>query len=65
MKTNTPDSGPDSESDPWLNTEAACKYLSVQKLTIYRWVKAKRLNAKRTPGGELRFRRSDLDDLLS
>lgn len=65
MKTNTPDSGPEGESDPWLNTEAACKYLSVQKLSIYRWVKAKLLTPKRTPGGELRFRRSDLDDLLS
>jgi excisionase family DNA binding protein len=65
MKTNTPTSGSNEPSDPWLNTEAACNYLSVKKLTIYRWVKAKLLKPKRTSGGELRFRRSDLDALLS
>lgn len=65
MKTNTPTSGSNGPSDPWLNTEAACNYLSVQKLTIYRWVKAKLLKTKRTPGGELRFRPSDLDNMLS
>ena len=65
MKTNTPAPDPNSDNNPWLNTDAACKYLRVKRLTIYRWVKAKTLNPKRLPGGELRFRRSDLDDLLS
>ena len=65
MKTNTPDPDSDSDNDQWLNTTAACKYLRVRRLTIYRWVKADILNPKRLPGGGLRFCRTDLDNLFS
>lgn len=51
-------------SEPWIDTAAACKYLAISAPTIRRWIKAGRLKPKRTPTGELRFRRSQLDSLL-
>lgn len=51
-------------SEPWLDTNAACQHLAISAPTIRRWIKAGRLKPKRTPGGELRYRRSDLDRLL-
>jgi len=65
MKQNTAknsDKNPDPEQ--WVDTVAACAHLSISKPTIYRWVKRKLLKPKRTPGGELRYRRSDLDKML-
>lgn len=58
----TPPTTPDSE--PWLDTTAACRHLAISAPTIRRWIKAGRIKPKRTPGGELRFRRSELDTLL-
>jgi excisionase family DNA binding protein len=64
MTTPTTNTTPISESEPWVNTAAACKHLSISAPTIRRWIKAGRLKPKRTPTGELRFRRSELDALL-
>lgn len=50
--------------EPWIDSNEACRYLSISLVTLRRWIKAKRLNAKRTPTGEFRFKRSDLDRLL-
>lgn len=50
--------------EPWVNTTAACQHLGISTPTIRRWIKAGRLKPKRTPTGEYRFRRSELDLLL-
>lgn len=55
---------PGSESEPWVNTKTACLHLSVSMPTLRRWIKAGRIKPKRTPTGEYRFRRSELDQLL-
>jgi len=50
--------------EPWVNTLAACKYLGISRVTLRRWIKMGRLQPKRLPGGEFRFRISELDALL-
>jgi excisionase family DNA binding protein len=54
---------PDS-SEPWINTDAACKHIGISPVTMHRWIKSGKLKPKRTPGGEYRFRRSELDAVL-
>jgi excisionase family DNA binding protein len=65
MTTSNTNTVPRSESECWINTAAACKHLAISAPTIRRWIKAGRLKPKRTPTGELRFRRSELDSLLA
>jgi excisionase family DNA binding protein len=68
MKTDESNSAVLSEpqpAEPWLKTPAACKHLSISVPTLRRWVKAKRIVPRRTPTGEFRFRREDLDALLA
>ncbi len=64
MKPTITPTQPISDSEPWVNTAAACKHLSISSPTIRRWIKAGKLKPKRTPTGELRFRKSELDTLL-
>ena len=64
MKTHSKHTPPTPDSEPWIDTNAACRYLAISAPTIRRWIKAGRLKPKRTPTGELRFRRSELDTLL-
>lgn len=52
------------EIEPWVNTAAACEHLGISSPTLRRWIKAEKLKPKRTPTGEFRFRRSELDALL-
>lgn len=54
-----------NSSEPWLKTLGACKHLNISEPTLRRWVKAKKLTPKRTPTGEFRFRKSELDALLA
>ena len=56
---------PAQESEPWIGTVPACEHLGISVPTIRRWIKDKRINPKRTPTGEYRFRRSELDALLN
>jgi excisionase family DNA binding protein len=55
-------SGPGLE--PWVGLEVAATHLGISKVTLRRWIKDRRLSPKRTPGGEFRFRLSELDELL-
>lgn len=64
MISNNNNTLPSTDSEPWVNTAAACKHLAISAPTIRRWIKAGRLKPKRTPTGELRYRRSELDTLL-
>lgn len=52
-------------TDGWLGTNPAAKYLGTSVPTLRRWIKAGYLKPRRTPTGELRFKRADLDKLLS
>lgn len=54
-----------ADAEPWIGTAAACNYLGISIPTIHRWVKAGRVKPRRTPTGEYRFRRSQLDEILS
>ncbi len=63
MNTKDKTTSPGSE-EPWVSTAAACLHLGISTATIRRWIKAGRLNPKRTPSGNYRFRRSELDLLL-
>ena len=64
MNTKDIPTTPRSESEPWVNTKTACLHLGVSMPTMRRWIKAKKVNPKRTPTGEYRFRRSELDLIL-
>ncbi|MFT4176846.1 MAG: helix-turn-helix domain-containing protein [Luteolibacter sp.] len=59
--SNTPAVNPE---EPWINSYEACRHLGISIATLHRWVKKGKLQAKRTPGGVFRFRRSHLNALL-
>lgn len=60
---DNPSTTPGSE-EPWINTSAASQHLGISIPTLRRWIKAGLVKPKRTPTGEYRFRRSELDLLL-
>jgi len=60
----TSDTYTDSQSD-LLTTREAAKVAHVSAITIRRAVEAGKLPALRTPGGHFRFRRSDVEALLT
>lgn len=62
-KTQTTFGTPDDE--PWIGTSAGAKFLGASVPTFRRWIKQGLVNVRRTPTGELRFRRSDLNKLIS
>jgi excisionase family DNA binding protein len=51
-------------AEAWIGTAAAAKHLGTSIPTFRRWIKSGLVSAKRTPTGELRFRRSELDKLI-
>lgn len=55
---------PGTEAEPWVNLSTACKHISVASITMRRWIKEKKVTPRRTPGGDFRFRLSELDHLL-
>lgn len=66
-KLNRPSHKPEklSEVEPWIDTTEAASHLKVSKLTLRRWIKSGLLQAKRTPTGDYRFKRSELDSALA
>ncbi len=52
-------------ADRWMGTTPAAAYLGTSVPTFRRWIKAGHLTPHRTPTGELRFRKADLDALIS
>lgn len=48
-----------------LTTAEVAKIARISKMTVTRAVKAGRIKPLRTPGGHFRFRRGDVDALLS
>lgn len=51
--------------DELLTTAEVAELAKISKVTVTRAVKAGRLTPLRTPGGHFRFRRSDVDALLT
>ncbi len=64
MKTKDTTTEPGAESEPWVNTKTACIHLGISMPTMRRWIKSKKLKPKRTPTGEYRFKRSELNLLI-
>jgi len=52
-------------NEPWIDAAAAREHLSISAPTLSRWVKKDLIPYGRTPGGELRFRRSELDAAMA
>lgn len=51
--------------DDLLTTREVARRASVHTKTVADWAKNGKVPVIRLPGGDLRFRRSDVDDLLS
>ena len=64
MKNNKNDDTTGEQPEPWFNLAEGSKYLGVAPNTLRRWVKEKLVVSRRTPGGDFRFRLSELDQLL-
>jgi excisionase family DNA binding protein len=50
--------------DPMLSTAAAAQMLSISLGTMRRWADEQYVASYRTPGGQRRFRQSDLDAFI-
>lgn len=48
-----------------LTPNEAAKKLKIDRITIYRWVKSGRLQAKQLPNGQLRIEAKEPDNLLT
>ena len=51
--------------DPLLTCVEVAALFRVDPKTVSRWAKAGRLQSIKTPGGHVRFRRSDVEPLLN
>jgi excisionase family DNA binding protein len=49
----------------WLNKREAAALLGVSERTLMRWVQLDRCPVHRTPGGAPRFRRDEVDALIT
>lgn len=54
-----------SYSDPFLTPGEVAKIFRVDTKTVGRWAKAGKLSSVKTPGGHRRFRKSEVDKLLT
>ena len=43
-----------------LTVQEVCQHLQIDRDTLWRWRRAGRITALRTPGGQLRFREADV-----
>lgn len=58
--------GDEATAEPFdLSAADAAKFLGVRPKTIRAWADAGEIRGWRTPGGHWRFRRSDLERLVS
>lgn len=55
---------PEEQAEHWLLPSEAGMLLGVDGRTVLRWVKDGRLPAIRTPGGQHRLKRSDINAYL-
>jgi len=50
--------------EPFLTTDEVCKFLRVDRSTLGRWRRGGRVRVYRTPGGQLRYRSEDVQQIL-
>ena len=56
---------PRSASTEWLSANRAGDLLGVSGRTVVRWIEDGRLKARRTPGGQFRLLRADVERLAT
>jgi len=56
---------PDNDSQLVFTSSQAAHYVGVSLATIRRWTDAGHISCYRTPGGQRRFSRDQLDDFMS
>ena len=61
----SPPERPDPPTQLAFTSSEAARYLGVSLATVRRWNNAGHLDAYRTPGGQRRFSRSQLDHFLT
>lgn len=54
-----------SQSDPFLTTSEVAETVRVSVSTVARWAREGLIAHVKLPGGDLRFRQSDVDRMLS
>jgi len=60
-----PPNSPHSDRQLVFTSSQAARYLGVSLATIRRWADAGHLDCYRTPGGQRRFSREQLDDFIA
>jgi excisionase family DNA binding protein len=63
--TASPSTPPASDSRLVFTSSQAALYLGVSLATIRRWTDAGHISCYRTPGGQRRFSRAQLDDFMT
>jgi excisionase family DNA binding protein len=65
MSLSVPPSQPRNERQLVFTSSQAARYLGVSLATIRRWTDAGHVGCYRTPGGQRRFSRAQLDDFIA
>jgi excisionase family DNA binding protein len=65
MPLSVPPSQPRNERQLVFTSSQAARYLGVSLATIRRWTDAGHVGCYRTPGGQRRFSRAQLDDFIA
>ena len=56
--------GKETAMERLLMADEVCEYLRVCDSTLWRWCRDGKITVLRTPGGRLRFRESDVQEVL-
>jgi excisionase family DNA binding protein len=65
MSLSVPSSPSRSERQPVFTSSQAARYLGVSLATVRRWTDAGHVSCYRTPGGQRRFSRAQLDEFIA
>jgi excisionase family DNA binding protein len=65
MESHLPSSQPRNERQLVFTSSQAARYLGVSLATIRRWTDAGHVSCYRTPGGQRRFSRDQLDEFVA
>jgi excisionase family DNA binding protein len=65
MPLSVPPSQPRNERQLVFTSSQAARYLGVSLATVRRWTDAGHIGCYRTPGGQRRFSRAQLDDFIA
>ncbi len=65
MSLSVPPSQPRNERQLVFTSSQAARYLGVSLATIRRWTDSGHVGCYRTPGGQRRFSRAQLDDFIA